>query len=91
MILLAFISFIIGVALAGRYCVLVLVVATFAGVAGICVYALTGRMSAPDSLVAGLVFAIGVQSGFLAGALAFDRYLRPVKATPSLRDARPFR
>lgn len=72
MIVLGLISFVCGAALAARYQFLVLGVATFFGLAGIALYAHAANLTAMNGLLASLLFAICLQTGYLAGALVLD-------------------
>lgn len=88
---LAFLSFALGAVLAGRFPVFVLVFPTFIGLVGICGYISIGHLSAADGLVAGLIFAFSLQSGFLAGALLLDRLSRPARVAVLARRTKPLR
>jgi len=72
MIGLGLISFALGVALAGRYQFLILGVVTFAGLVAIAAFAHAAALSLMSGLLAGLLFTICLQSGYLAGTLIFD-------------------
>ncbi len=80
MIQLALISFAFGALLAGRYQFLVLSVATFFGLLCIAFYAHIAHLTPMTSLLAGLLFAICLQGGYLSGALFFELCLPLVKA-----------
>ena len=80
MIQLALISFAFGALLAGRYQFLVLSVATFFGLLGVAVYAHAAHLTAMTSVLAGLLFPICLQGGYLTGALFFELCLPLVKA-----------
>lgn len=88
---LAFISFALGAALAGRFPVVVLVVPTFIGLVGICGYMSVGNLSAADGLVAGLIFAFSLQSGFVARALLLDRLSYPARIAVIARKVKSLR
>ncbi len=80
MIQLGLISFAFGVALAGRYQFVILSAATFFGLAGVALYAHIAHFSTLNGLLAGLLFAISLQTGYLSGALVFDVLLPRVRA-----------
>jgi hypothetical protein len=80
MIQLALISFAFGALLAGRYRFLILSVATFFGLLGVALYAYTAHLAPMKGLLAGLLFAICLQGGYLTGALFFELCLPLVKA-----------
>lgn len=80
MLQLALISFAFGIVLAGRYQFLVLSVVTFIGLLGVAVYAHTAHMTLMSGLLAGLLFAICLQGGYLAGALFFELCMPLVRA-----------
>ncbi len=83
MIGLGLISFAFGAALAGRYQFLVLSVGTFVGLIGIALYAHAASLSLLNGLLAGLLFAICLQSGYLVGALFLD-LSRPLLRAPAM-------
>ncbi|QAY95630.1 hypothetical protein CWB41_07670 [Methylovirgula ligni] len=72
MIGLGLISFAFGVALATRYQFLILGVVTFAGLVAIAAFAHVAALPAMSGVLAGLLFAISLQVGYLAGTLIFD-------------------
>ncbi len=80
MIQFALISFAFGVVLAGRYRFLLLSLVTFLGLLSIACDALTAHSTAMAGLLAGLVFAVCLQGGYLAGAFFFELCLPLVKA-----------
>ncbi len=80
MIQLALISFAFGALLAGRYQFLVLSVATFFGLLGVALYAHAAHLTLMNGFLAGLLFAICLQGGYLAGALFFELCLPFVRA-----------
>jgi hypothetical protein len=77
---LALISFAFGIVLAGRYQFLILSVVTFVGLLGIAVYAHTAHLTTMTGLLAGLLFAICLQGGYLTGALFFGLSAPLIKA-----------
>jgi hypothetical protein len=85
MVELALISLAFGVALAGRYQFLILGVVTFAGLVAIAAFSHATGLSLTSGLLAGLVFAICVQSGYLAGTLIFDLCAPLVRAPVPVR------
>jgi hypothetical protein len=91
MIELGLISFALGAALAGRYQFLVLSAVTFFGLAGLAVYAHAASLTAMTGLLAGLLFAICLQAGYLSGALFIDLGLPLVKAPATVRVQRRWR
>jgi hypothetical protein len=91
MIQLALISFAFGAVLAGRYQFLVLSVATFFGLISIAFYAHATHLTAMSGLLAGLIFAICLQAGYLTGALFFDLCLPLVKAPAPVNPQRRWR
>jgi hypothetical protein len=80
MIQLALVSFAFGALLAGRYQFLILSVVTFFGLLGVALYAHTAHLTPMTGLLAGLLFAICLQGGYLTGALFFELCLPLVKA-----------
>ena len=91
MVALGLISFAFGVALAGRYQFLILGVVTFAGLVAIAAFAHAAALSGISGLLAGLLFAICLQSGYLAGTLAFDLCAPLVRAPAPVRAQRRLR
>ncbi len=82
MIQVALISFAFGGVLASRYQFLVLSVVTFFGLIGVALYAHTAHLTTTTGLLAGTVFAICLQGGYLAGALFLELCLPHVR-TPA--------
>ncbi len=91
MVELGLISFVLGAALAGRYQFLILGVVTFAGLVAIAAFAHAAALSVMSSLLAGLLFAICLQSGYLAGTLVFDLCAPLVRAPAPVRAQRHWR
>lgn len=91
MIGLGLISFACGAALAGRYQFLALSVATFFGLIAVALYAHAASLTTMSGLLAGLLFAICLQAGYLAGALFFDLCLPLVKAPVPVQAQRRWR
>ena len=79
MIQIGLISFAFGVALAARYQFLVLSVATFLGLIGVALYAHSAHLTLMWGVLAGLLFAISLQAGYLSGALLIDLCLPMLK------------
>ena len=77
---LALVSFVLGALLAGRYQFLILSVVTFFGLLGVAIYAHAAHLTPMMSLLAGLLFAICLQGGYLSGALFFQFCAPLVKA-----------
>ncbi|MEI9915032.1 MAG: hypothetical protein WDN29_03695 [Methylovirgula sp.] len=82
MIQLALISFAFGALLAGRYQFLVLSVVTFCGLLGVALYAHAAHLTPMTGFLAGLLFAICLQGGYLIGALFFE-LCRPLVRAPA--------
>jgi hypothetical protein len=79
---LALISFAFGAALAGRYQFLILSVVTFFGLLGVAFYAHSAHLTTMTGLLAGLLFAICLQGGYLTGAL-FIEICAPLLRAPA--------
>lgn len=88
MIGLGLVSFAFGVALATRYQFLILGVVTFTGLVAIAAFAHLAALSAMSGVLAGLLFAICLQVGYLAGTLVFDLCAPLVRAPALVRAQR---